>query len=162
MRESPQIRWTPSDALIDMFLWMRVSPLCREYNNIYIYIYIYGGRRAHYVGSTTCTELNGFNHYYVTLTIQFRDTIKKFQVLLIIIMSRHQHGYPWSSLATTPYRPSLSAGLQGYIPYRHRAAICRFELIALPLLGHVKGSTRVHHLWARLNFSSNVPHVRFI
>ena len=32
-----------------------------------------------------------------------------------IIMSHHQCGYPWSSLATPPYHPLLPAGLQGYI-----------------------------------------------
>ena len=56
-------------------------------------------------------------------------------------MSRHPHGYHWSSLATSPYRPLLSAGLQGFIPYHHRAAVCRYELVILHLLGHVKGST---------------------
>ena len=31
--------------------------------------------------------------------------------------------------------------------------------VVLPLLGHVKGSTGVYHLWARHYFSSSVPHV---
>ena len=74
-------------------------------------------------------------------------------IIIIIIMSRHQHGYPWPSLSNAPYRPLLPAGLQDYILYRHRAAICRFE----PLLGHVKGSTGAHLLWARPCFSSSVP-----
>ena len=68
-------------------------------------------------------------------------------------MSRYQHEYPWPSLATPPYCPLFPVGLQGYIPYRHRA-VCWFELVVLPLLGHVKGSTWVHHLWARPYFSS--------
>ena len=38
-------------------------------------------------------------------------------IIIIIIMSRWQHGYPWPSLATPPYRSSLLACLQGYIPY---------------------------------------------
>ena len=54
----------------------------------------------------------------------------------------------------TPYGPLLSAGPQGYIPYRHRAAVCRFELDILSSLVHVKGSTGVHNLWARPYFSS--------
>ena len=83
-------------------------------------------------------------------------------IYIIIIMSCHQHGYPWPSLATPPYCPSLPAGPQGYIPYLHRAAVCRFKLVTLPLLGHVKGSTRIHHLWARPYFSSSVPHVLFV
>ena len=63
-----------------------------------------------------------------------------------MIMSRYQHGYFWPSLATPPYCPLLPASPLGYIPYQHRAAVCRFELDVLPLLVHVKGSIGVHHL----------------
>ena len=83
-------------------------------------------------------------------------------VIIIIIMSRYQLGYLWPLLATPPYCPLLPADSQGYIPHRHRAAVCRFELDVLPLLVHVKESTGVHHLWARPYFSSSVPHVWFI
>ena len=38
-------------------------------------------------------------------------------------MSCHQHGYSWPSLATSPYRSSPLAALQGYIPYPHIAAV---------------------------------------
>ena len=55
-------------------------------------------------------------------------------------MSCHQQGYPWPSLATSPYRSSPLAGLQGYIPYPHIAAVCMFELVELLLLGHMWGS----------------------
>ena len=82
-----------------------------------------------------------------------------FIIIIIIIMSRYQHGYAWPSLATRPYRPLLPADLQGYIPYRHRAAVCRFELVVLLLLVHVKGSTGVHHLWARPYFSNSILYV---
>ena len=51
-----------------------------------------------------------------------------------------QHGYPWPSLATSPYHSSLLAGLLGYIPYLHIAAVCVFELVVLLLLGHTRGS----------------------
>ena len=81
------------------------------------------------------------------------------KVANVEFMSRYQYWYPWSSLATPPYHPLLQPGLQGYIPYRHGATGCRFELVVLPLLVYVKGSTGVHHLWARPNFSSSVPHV---
>ena len=81
-------------------------------------------------------------------------------IIIIIIMLRYQHGYSWPSLATPPYRLLLSADPEGYIPYRHRAAVCRFELDVLPLLVHGKGSTGVHHLWARpYFFSSSVQRV---
>ena len=81
---------------------------------------------------------------------------------IIIILSRHQHGYPWSSLATPPYRSSLPAGPQGYTPYPHRAAVCRFELATQLLHGHMKGSIEVYHLWARSYFSSSILHVWFV
>ena len=54
----------------------------------------------------------------------------------IIMMLCHQHGYPWPSPTPLPYRSLL---LVGYIPYPHRAAVCRFELVDLLLLGHMRG-----------------------
>ena len=64
------------------------------------------------------------------------------KLIIIIIMSCHQHGHPWPSLAAPPYRPLLPAGLQCYILYWHRPAVCRFELVVLPFFVHVKGSTK--------------------
>ena len=61
-------------------------------------------------------------------------------------MSCRRHGYPWSSLATSPYHSSPLAGLQVYIPYPHIAAVCMFELVILLLPGHMWGSIGVHHL----------------
>ena len=40
----------------------------------------------------------------------------------------------------------MSHCLQGYILYRYKAVVCRFELVVLPLLVHVKGSTGVCRL----------------
>ena len=65
-------------------------------------------------------------------------------------------------LATLPYRPLLPAGLLGYIPYQHRAALYRFELVVLSMLVHVKVSAEVHHLWVPPYFSSCVLHVWFV
>ena len=62
-------------------------------------------------------------------------------------MSCRSHGYPWPSLATSPYHSSLLAGLQGYIPYPHIAAVCMFKLVVLLWLGHMRGSIGVHHWW---------------
>ena len=73
--------------------------------------------------------------------------------LIIIIMSCCRHGYPWPSLATSPYRSSPLIGLQGHIPYPHIAAECMFELVILLLPGHMWGSIGVHHLLARPCFS---------
>ena len=80
-------------------------------------------------------------------------------IIIIIIMLYHQHGYPWPSFATPPYRSSLLVGPQGYIPYPQRAAVCRFELVILLLLSHMRGSIGEHHLWAHPCFSSSVLHV---
>ena len=82
--------------------------------------------------------------------------------IIIIIMSYRLHGYPWPSLATSPYRSSPLVGLQGYIPYPRIAAVCMFELVILLLPGHMWGSIGVHHLWARPCFSSSVLHVWFV
>ena len=81
---------------------------------------------------------------------------------IIIIMSRRQHGYPWPSLATSPYHSSPSAGLQGYILCPHIVAVCKFVLVVLLLHIHMWGSTGVHRLWARPCFSSSVPRVWFV
>ena len=79
--------------------------------------------------------------------------------IIIIIMSCSQHGYPWPSLATSPYHSSPPAGLLGYIPCPHIAAVCKFGLVVLLLLGHMWGSIGVHHLRARPCFSSSVRRV---
>ena len=51
--------------------------------------------------------------------------------IIIIIMSCRKHGYPWPSLATSPYGSSPLAGLQDYFPYPHIAAVCMFEVVVL-------------------------------
>ena len=67
-----------------------------------------------------------------------------------LTLSRH---FSLSFIASSP---------QGYIPYLHIAAVCRFKLVPLLLLGHMRGSIGVHHLWARPCFSSSVLHVWFV
>ena len=47
-------------------------------------------------------------------------------------MSCPQHGYPWPSLATSPYRSPPDI-----------AAVCMFELVVLLLLSHMWGSIGV-------------------
>ena len=84
---------------------------------------------------------------------------------------RHHHHHHHVALSAriflTLFRhPSLSSIAFGwsscYIQYLLRAAVYIFELDVLPLLVPGKGSTRVHHLRARSDFSSSVPHVRFV
>ena len=50
------------------------------------------------------------------------------------------------SVTYSLYRSSPLVGLQGYIPYPHRAAVCMFKLAILLLLCHMWGSIGVHHL----------------
>ena len=125
---------------------------------------------------------------YDTKLFQFRRSEYEY-TLLPLLQSLHWpgvyvHGQP-SSLRATKYSHSSSSScraisadipdpLSPHLPivhcfwqvfrvtYRHRSAVCRFDLIVLPLLVHVKRSTVVHHLWARPYFSSIVPHVLFV
>ena len=55
---------------------------------------------------------------------QLANTQTIMPIYIYIIMLCHQHGYPWPSLATSSYRSLPLAGLQGYIPYSHWAAVC--------------------------------------
>ena len=88
--------------------------------------------------------------------------LDSFHYSIIIIMSRRLRGYPWPSLAISPYHSSPPAGLQGYIPCPHIAAVCKFVLVVPLLHIHVWGSTGVHRLWARPCFSSSVLRVWFV
>ena len=64
-------------------------------------------------------------------------------IIIIIIMSYHLHWYPRPSLPTPPCRPLLPVAFRGYIPYLHRAAVCRFVLVARPCEGvHISTSLR--------------------
>ena len=103
-------------------------------------------------GCAVSVKSSQLESFLVSRQLMSCDTMKQYDI--IIIMSHNQHGYPWTSLATPPYRTLLPVGLQVYIPYWHGAAVCRFELVTLPLFIHVKGSTGVCHLWVRLYFSS--------
>ena len=71
--------------------------------------------------------------------------VADFLTSIIILMSCRKHGYPWPSFATPPYRSSLLVGPQGYIQDLHRPAVCRFELVVLLLLGHMRGSIGGHN-----------------
>ena len=62
-------------------------------------------------------------------------------IIIIIIMSCRQHGYPWPSLATSPYHSSPQAGLQGYILCPHIVAVCKFALVILLFYVGVHRST---------------------
>ena len=103
-----------------------------------------------------------FIHRHPVLSFSLEKWGLYIYIYIIIIMSCHEHGYPWPSLATFPYRSSPLSGLQGYIPYPHIAVECMFVLVVLLLPGHMWGSIRVHHLWARPCFSSSVLHIWFV
>ena len=81
----------------------------------------------HWVTSRGLTKSDGWEGWVVKLSRKYvlaaRDDDR---YIYIIIMSRHQRGYPWPFLATLHYRPLLPAGLLEYIPYWYRATVCRF------------------------------------
>ena len=108
---------------------------------------------------------NSISHWikmWISWEIISRETGLSGIFCVIIIMSCRQHGYPWPSLATFPYRSSPPAGLLGYILCPHIAAVCKFGLVILLLLGHMWGSIGVRHLRARPCFSSSVRRVWLI
>ena len=76
----------------------------------------------------------------------------------------HHHHYvaPSAQISLTFSCQSLLGGPPGYILYWHRAIVCRFQLVVLSLLVHVRGSTGVCHLWVPPYFSSSVLHVWFV
>ena len=129
---------------------------CRLFNSkssLYIYIkYISFALFGFYGISTPCRLFDAKSCFYIFIKY----------IIIIIIMSCWKHGYPWSSLATFPYRSSPQAGLLDNILYPHIVAECMFVLVVLLLHGHVWGSVRVHHLWVRPCFSSSVLHVWFV
>ena len=131
----------------------------------YIQIYLYSLHIYDFYPFLTCIYI----YIYKTcifvcryVTAVYQKCVFSLSFYIIIIMSRSQHGSPWPSLATRLYHPLFTVGLQGHILYRHRAVVYRFYLVVLPLLVHVKGSTRVCHLWVCPHFSSNVLLVWFI
>ena len=60
------------------------------------------------INSFICTLFNGFQHHYVTLTIQFKHTVKEFQVLLINTNNSTQH-YCDGKLTKIPKRDFIFA-----------------------------------------------------
>ena len=78
-----------------------------------------------------------------------------YELIIIIIISCRQHGYPRPSLTTSQNRSSALAGLQGYIPYPHIAVVCMFELVARLLLGHIWGPNKLKFSPLTSSYSNN-------
>ena len=101
----------------------------------------------------TCPSIFVCSYIYLSIYLSIYPFICMYVCIylsiFIIIMSRRLRGYPWPSLAISPYHSSPPAGLQGYIPCPHIAAVCKFVLVVPLLHIHVWGSTGVHRLWAR-------------
>ena len=71
-------------------------------------------------------------------------------IYIYVYIYHHHHVVrpAWISLTLSLHSLPL-ASLQGYIPYHLIAAVCMFMLFVLLLIGHMQGSTGVHHLRAR-------------
>ena len=80
----------------------------------------------------------------------------------VCVTTSQKHGFPWPSHATNLYRPSLPAGIRGYILYQYRAVVDRFYRVSQLLIVRVKGFTGVHRLWVPPYFSKSLLHVLFI
>ena len=117
-------------------------------------------RRFHEVRSKEKNGLWTWANSRITQGGYEKILLQYLREIIIIIMSCRQHGYPRPSLVIPLNRSSLLAGPQGYIPYPHRATVCRFELVALLL--YMRGSIRVHHLWVLPCFSNSVLRVWFV
>ena len=88
-------------------------------------------------------------HFRLKLTNQWLG-LKVFKILY----HHHHLIVPSARISLTlSGHPSLSFITA---PYLHIAAVCRFELTALVLHRHMKGSIGVHHLWARPYFTSSL------
>ena len=118
----------------------------------------FSGEETLFRGRWTC-PLVSKDH---PLVWRCRLSLRNLYIYIIIMMSHRQRGYPWPSLAISPYHSSPPVGLQGYILCPHIVAVCKFVLVVLLLHIHMWGSTGVHRLWARPCFSSSVPRVWFV
>ena len=138
------VRVFPPKKIKCVNVWVYV---CRYLSYIYIYIYIFTNLWPIYI--------------YVCVKRKIMKKIRFVYIYIYIYISMYHHVTTparslWPSRATHLYRLLLPVGLQGNILYRHRAVVYKFELVVLPLLVHVKGSTGV-----RPYFSSGVSHILF-
>ena len=78
------------------------TPECRIYWKGSLWVSLDYGQLTILVGSLIYLFISLFISTYLSI--------------VIIILSCQQHGYPWPSVATSPYRSSLPAGLQGNPP----------------------------------------------
>ena len=105
----------------------------------------------------------GTLNFAILLNLNYRRTgIPIFTYFHIYKVYHHHHNQvvpparvSLTLFATSPYRSSPPPGLQGYIPYPHRAAVCMFVLVVLLSHGHMWGSIGVYHLWTRLFYGDN-------
>ena len=128
-----------------IYIYIYIYTYIYIYIRIYIYIYVYIYIYIYHVGQLTRVFLTFSLSHSLSLSLSL------FVPMCVCVCGTKcgfvksssscaiNHGYPWPSLTTLPYRPLFSADPQGYIPYRHRAAVCRFKLVVLPL--HVHRST---------------------
>ena len=125
---------------------------CYMYFSLFLYIWVHLLKRLNMEFSLNIWNIFIYDYCFCISIIHYLDKlyihliyiyiyihIYIYIYIYIYIMSFYQDGYFWPSLVTPLNCPLLPAGPQVYIPHRHRAALCRFELDVLPLLVHVKG-----------------------
>ena len=114
------------------------------------------------ISTVSMSKTVQFQAIHFSMNTQLRCKYSFIIIIIIIIMSHRQRGYPWPSLAISPYHSSPPAGLQGYILCPHIVAVCMFVLVVPLLHIHMWGSTGVHRFWVRPCFSSSVLRVWFV
>ena len=94
-------------------------PSSKEFS-FYIHIQILGCflRTFMHTASTNMYEFYGISYLCKVFNAKF--------IFIHIVMSHCQQGFSWPSLATHLYRLLFRGGRQGYILYRHRAAVYSF------------------------------------
>ena len=147
------VNWEIQNLFINsLFAWVPVAIHIRHvpFTHASLRKIVYGGQNMH--GNSAYSK-SKFHHTYfkkwkwiIKRSNSFSVFFSTLSSRFIIILSCHQHGYPWPSLAILPYYSLLLAGLQGYIPYPHRAAVCRVELVALLLFGHGRTTLMISSL----------------
>ena len=111
-------------------------------------------------------------HVYIKYILDEIHTVAriKYYPKHILLNENHHHHHHVVRLARISLTLSLHVSLSfiasgrssGLHPYHHIAAVCMFELVVLLLIGHMRGSTGVHHLRSRPFFFSSVRHVWFV
>ena len=133
--------WTSQAENVNGVIWLRACILYFPYSFFLTYI-------VHEILFRTISLLNTHANNIFTC--------------IIIIMSCRQHGYPWPSLATSPYHSSPPAGLQDYILCPHIVYIHTYIHIYIYIYIYMYVCTYVYIYEGHSKCSQPQSDVRFL